>query len=119
MDWLTLRGVVRGWWGGGAPQSPRPAETIHIERRTPARVPAQYLSLYAYLDHRYASSVVLTFDQMESLLGFTLPAPARSERGWWTESAGAADRHSAAWTAAGRTATPNLQSRTVTFERPE
>ena len=32
--------------------------------------------------HRYASTVVLTFDQMESLLGFALPEAAHKERAW-------------------------------------
>ena len=86
------------------------------ERRAP-RVPAEYLSLYTYLAHRYASVVVLTFDQMEALLGFALPAPASIERDWWTGVAVRASRHSEAWVEAGRTATPNLAARTVTFER--
>jgi hypothetical protein len=81
-------------------------------------VPAEYLSLSTYLEHRYATTVVLTFEQVEALLGFALPASASTEPGWWTMAAAPAHRHSAAWTEAGRTATPNLLARTVTFERP-
>lgn len=83
----------------------------------PAQAPvaAKYLSLYTYLEHRYASNVVLTFEQMEALLGFSLPAPACTERDWWTSAH--ADGHSEAWTIARRTATPNLPARTVAFER--
>jgi len=81
-------------------------------------VPAEYVSLYTYLEHRYASIVVLTFEQMEALLGFALPASACTEPDWWTGAALQAHRHSAAWTEAGRTASPNLSARTVTFERP-
>jgi len=77
------------------------------------RVRAGYLPLYAYLEHRYASLVVLTFEQMEALLGFALPEAARLEPGWWTDTA--ADRN--AWTVAKRTATPNLPARNVAFER--
>ena len=94
------------------------------QRRTAAipppatlRVAGRNLSLYTYLEHRYASNVVLTFDEMESLLGFALPAPARSERNWWTSPTDDQDGHSDAWTAACRTATPNLLARTVAFER--
>ena len=87
-----------------------------MEPRLP-RVPAEYLSLYTYLERRYASIVVLTFEQMESLLGFALPASACTERDWWTGAAAHTPRHSAAWLGAGRTATPNLTARTVTFER--
>lgn len=83
------------------------------------RVPAEYLSLYTYLEHRYASTVVLTFDQMEDLLGFALPAPAFTEPDWWTGAAERKNRQSEAWMGAGRTATPNLLARTVTFERTQ
>jgi hypothetical protein len=87
-----------------------------IERPTP-RVPAEYVSLHTYLETRYASIVVLTFEQMEALLGFALPASACTERDWWTGAAVHTHRHSAAWVGAGRIATPNLSARTVTFER--
>jgi hypothetical protein len=76
-----------------------------------------YASLHAYLEHRFASTVVLTFEQVESLLGFALPQPASTERDWWTSGAPHRDRHSEAWTAAGRSAAPNLLARTVAFER--
>jgi hypothetical protein len=75
------------------------------------------MSLYTYLDRRYASTVVLTFEQMEALLGFALPEPARTRPDWWTGAALRPGWHSDAWTVAGRTATPNLPARTVAFER--
>ena len=94
-------------------------ERFTITPRSPARprVRDGYLPLYAYLEHRYASSVVLTFEQIESLLGFALPAAARQEPGWWTNVAPNGSRDGEAWTAAKRTATPNLLARHVTFER--
>jgi hypothetical protein len=81
------------------------------------RVPAEYLSLHTHLERRYASIVVLTFEQMEALLGSALPAPACTERGWWVSGDVSTNHCSAAWIGAGRTATPNLSARTVTFER--
>jgi hypothetical protein len=81
------------------------------------RVRDGYLPLYTYLEHRYASRVVLTFEQIESLLEFALPAAARQEPGWWTGAAASGPRHDEAWTAAKRTAMPNLLARHVTFER--
>ena len=81
------------------------------------RVHDGYLPLYTYLEHRYASIVVLTFEQIESLLGFALPAAARQELGWWTSSAANGGPDGEAWTAAKRTAKPNLMARHVTFER--
>jgi hypothetical protein len=107
---------MRTWWRRIQRASERPTTVVPIERSTP-RVPAAYVSLYTYLEHRYASSLVLTFDQMEALLGFALPASASTEREWWTGAAVHTHRHSAAWVGAGRTATPNLPARTVTFER--
>jgi hypothetical protein len=115
-DWTTLLEPVRTWWRRASPVSEPATAVFSIERSTP-RVPAEYASLHTYLDRRYASTVVLTFEQMEALLGFSLPASAGTELDWWTGAAIHADRHSAAWTGAGRTATPNLSARTVTFER--
>ena len=114
-DWTTLLEPVRTWWRRTPPASELPT-AAPIERSTP-RVPAEYASLHTYLEKRYASIVVLTFEQMEALLGFALPASACTERDWWTGAAVHPHRHSAAWVGAGRIATPNLSARTVTFER--
>ena len=79
-----------------------------------------YGPLYQYLEHRYADIVVLTFGQMEDLLGFALPAPARTDAAWWTNRAGAAaasPHYSEAWRLAHRTAKPNLLAGNVLFER--
>lgn len=111
-----FRKPMRAWWRRALPVSERPTALFPIERSAP-RVPAEYVSLHTYLEHRYASIVVLTFEQMEALLGFGLPASACTERDWWTGAAVHTHRHSAAWMGAGRTATPNLSARTVTFER--
>lgn len=80
-------------------------------------VPREYRPLYTYLEHRHASVVVLTLEQIEALIGFVLPAPARTEREWWSNIVDT-QRPSAAWTGAGRTAAPNLGAGTITFERP-
>jgi hypothetical protein len=75
--------------------------------------------LYEYLEKRYANTVVLTFRQIEDLLGFSLPDLARTDQEWWTRAdiRSAEARCSDAWTLAGRTARPNLMAQTVTFER--
>lgn len=116
-DWRVLLQSIRAWGRRATPVA-QPAGKILPPGRSTLPVPAEYLSLYTYLEHRYASIVVLTFEQMEALLGFTLPASACTEPGWWTTAAVPTHRHSAAWTGAGRTATPNLAAKTVTFERP-
>ncbi len=78
-----------------------------------------YLSLYKYLANRYADTVVLTFGQIEDLLGFTLPEPARLRLDWWTSPGPepASSSHSDSWILANRTATPNLLAQIVVFER--
>jgi len=78
-----------------------------------------YLLLYQYLENRYADTVVLTFAQIEDLLGFTLPDQARLHREWWTDAAPnvAGPNYSDSWILASRTAMPNLLARTVVFER--
>ena len=79
----------------------------------------EYLSLYKYLANRYATTVVLTFAEIEDLLGFALPDPARLHQEWWTSSRPNTDRpsYSDSWILANRTAKPNLIARTVVFER--
>jgi hypothetical protein len=82
-------------------------------------ISGKYLLLYKYLQNRYAVTVVLTFGQIESLLGFALPDQARLNQQWWTkaELTAAGTNYSDAWVLAGRVATPNLLAQTVTFER--
>lgn len=106
---------VLAWWPKVAPVPARQGPVAPVLWPTPG-VPAKYLSLHTYLEHRYASTVVLTFEQMESLLGWALPVTARTEPAWWTSDS-SPDRHSTTWTAAKRTATPNLPAGIVAFER--
>ncbi len=117
MNWITLLQSIKRLWHRDRPLPEPPATVVPIERSRP-HVPAEYLSLYIYLERRYAACVVLTFEQMEALLGFALPASASTEREWWTGGRALTNRYSEAWMGAGRTAVPNLSARTVTFERP-
>jgi hypothetical protein len=84
-------------------------------------MPGKYSSLYQDLDNRYANTVVLTFAQIEDLLGFTLPDSARVHQAWWenTDANDTPPSHSRSWTLASRTATPNLRAQTVLFERAQ
>ncbi len=79
-------------------------------------VPSEYLPLHKYLAGRYADALVLTFAQMEDLLGFPLPGVAHAEASWWANDE-ATSLHSRAWTQAARRATPNLGAAIVLFER--
>ena len=113
---MTLLERARALWRRATPAPKYQASVVPTTAATP-RVAARYRALYTYLEHRYASNVVLTFEQMEALLGFALPPRASSERDWWTSPTGDIDQHADAWTVARRTATPNLLARTVAFER--
>jgi hypothetical protein len=79
----------------------------------------KYLLLHKYLDNRYANTVVLTFAEIQDLLGFTLPEQARVRKEWWTnpETDMSAPNYSDSWVLASRTAKPNLSAQTVVFER--
>jgi hypothetical protein len=91
-----------------------------MERPKRARAMAgKYLALYTYLENRYAGTVVLTFAEIEDLLGFTLPETARLREDWWTHPDPQAARpaYSDSWVLASRTAKPNLSARIVVFER--
>ncbi len=79
----------------------------------------QYRLLHDYLRDRFANRVVLTFAEIEDLVGFALPEAARLEPQWWTGAAPIADRSAQAdaWIRASRTATVNLSARIVVFER--
>jgi hypothetical protein len=80
-----------------------------------------YRLLYEYLEKRYADTVVLTLQQVQDLLGFTLPDLAHTDAAWWANTGGGAvapeSLWSDAWTLANRTARPNLRAGTVIFER--
>lgn len=112
---MTRLQAVRTKWRVATPASERAPTGLPVPRRTP-RVPLEYQPLHNYLEHRYASIVVLTFEQMDTLLGFALPAAARTGREWWAAEVGRSS-YSDMWTDAGWSATPNLPARTVTFER--
>ena len=98
-----------------------PTTYLHREREVEPQpvMSGKYLLLYKYLHDRYADTVVLTFGQIESLLGFALPDQARLNPQWWTNAGvtAAGINHSDSWILACRVAAPNLLAQTVTFER--
>ena len=110
LDWLKKRGPTA-----------HPQATLEpkIARAHVRRMDGKYLLLNEYLENRFANTVILTFQQIEDLVGSPLPDVARTDKAWWTaDAADAGSRHSQAWTLAGMTAKPNLLARNVLFERP-
>ena len=97
LNWMTRR-------------APRPysLRDAPVETESPPgrAMSGKYLLLYKYLENRYANRVVLTFAEIEDLIGSALPDQARSEPEWWTIALSS------------RTAQPNLLAQTVAFVRP-
>ena len=110
LNWIKRRGPAADLQREAVAEAPKP------EGRA---MSGKYVLLYNYLENRYANTVVLTFAQIEDLLGFTLPEQARLHNEWWTDAKTAVKEphHSDSWILASRTATPNLLARTVVFER--
>jgi len=77
----------------------------------------EYQLLHKYLRDRFANRLVLTFAEIEDLLGFSLPERARVEDTWWSSAVGSLSAQSKAWMLADRTATVNLMAQCVVFER--
>lgn len=110
IDWTT-------WFRKAKPIGASLARVVPDEPL--ARACGVYRPLFKYLDNRYATTVVLRLSEIEDILGFALPASARTDRAWWTladpnTSDGA---YGGAWTSARRTAVPNFPAGTVVFER--
>jgi hypothetical protein len=107
------------WWG----RRRMPGRSFSADPPDPPRPPSRpmagpYVLLHTYLDNRYADTVVLTFAQIEDVLGFALPAQARLEPEWWTGvTTTVAAHYSDSWTLARRTAVPNLGAEIVSFAR--
>jgi hypothetical protein len=81
-------------------------------------VPVPYRALHTYLSGRYADVVVLTFGEIEDLLGRALPDVARVQPEWWVnEDKDHPSPQSGAWLQASRTAKANLVAGTAVFER--
>lgn len=80
-------------------------------------VAGPYAALHAYLKGRYADTVVLTFAEIEDLVGVALPDGARVSPDWWSNDRDNPSPQSRVWMQASRRATPNLFARTVAFER--
>ena len=110
LDWLKRRGWPAHHEPEAREQAPPP---------TRRRMSGKYQLLYAYLEDRFANTVVLTFAEIEDLLGFALPDEARRQNEWWTNPAAGAPppSYSDSWRLANRTARPNLLAQIVTFER--
>jgi hypothetical protein len=110
LNWMKRRGST------GSHQRAADAETTKPHGRV---MSGKYHLLYKYLENRYADTVVLTFAEIEDLLGFVLPDQARLHQEWWTDANTnvVGPSYSDSWILASRTAMPNMVAQTVVFER--
>ena len=76
LDWLKRRRSTDAARRDAQAETPKPHGRV---------MSGKYVLLYKYLENRYADTVVLTFAEIEDLLGFPLPEQARLQREWWTD----------------------------------
>ena len=77
----------------------------------------KYRKLRAYLEAHPRREWRTTFSNIESILGFELPASARKHSAWWSnEKDGGRHSQAVAWTAAGwETAEVDVEAETLVF----
>lgn len=80
---------------------------------------SNYDSLYYYLVDARGDILHVSFEELESILGFSLPPSARLHRQWWSNRRRGCQRnHIVAWNAAGwMTKDVNVENETLTFVR--
>lgn len=61
----------------------------------------KYAALYRYLQDQPGDEVSLSFQQVESIIGDTLPASAHNHRAWWANTSGRSHVEAREWLAAG------------------
>ena len=107
------------WWKRPAGSVAAPSSPAPDPVSAGAGDAGRYQALYVYLRDRYADRVVLSFADIEALLGFALPEPARQACDWWAgpDTAARASAQSGAWTLASRSAIVNVGARHVVFDR--
>jgi hypothetical protein len=96
------------------PATPVPGDASEV----PVGRASSYDPLRAHLASRSESVVHMTFSQVESVLGRTLPASARKYRPWWANEQSGTHVHARTWLDAGRkTSNVDLNAGTVDFVR--
>ena len=102
---------IRWLTDGYSPTGPR------SENRDPrSRTQSKYDPLYNYLSDSQDRSIRMTFNQIERVLGFDLPSPARRHNAWWANEREGTHSHARSWLEASyETQMVDLTSQSVTF----
>ena len=78
----------------------------------------KYIPLLDYLQRAPQDEITLTFNEIETVIGDTLPPSARTRRGWWANRSQGSPQ-AAAWIGAGYHAeNVDLDTEHVTFRKP-
>ncbi len=90
------------------------------QKRPPTNraVSGKYAPLYHHLTKMTEFRWPTSFREIETVLGFGLPASARRHQAWWANQSGGGHTHTRAWQEAGwRTRNVDLRAETLVFER--
>ncbi|MER1999519.1 MAG: hypothetical protein ABS882_07070, partial [Lysinibacillus sp.] len=74
---------------------------------------SKYEPLYKFLESKESNRLIMTFKEVEEVLGFTLPESASKYMAWWDGSSQHTQAYS--WTRAGFKANPSLKEKKVEF----
>jgi hypothetical protein len=79
---------------------------------------SKYDPLQRHLESVHDDEIKMRFEEIESVLGRSLPASARRHRPWWANETGGSHTHARAWLNAGRrTRDVDLRGEIVVFHR--
>ena len=102
----------------GSPVVPNAAPPSRDMPTTSRAMRGKYAPLYRYLITRTGFQWRTSFGEIETVLGFDLPASARRHQAWWANEDGGSHSHARAWREAGwRPREVNLRAETLVFER--
>lgn len=78
---------------------------------------SKYYPLFEHLQHCHQAAVMLTFAEIETLMGCSLPESARRKRNWWSNRDSPSALQAIAWISAGyQVESVNLTQQIVTFK---
>jgi DNA-binding transcriptional regulator YiaG len=78
---------------------------------------SKYYPLFKHLQHCKQAVVTLTFAEIETLMGCSLPESARKKKNWWSNRDSPSALQAISWVSAGyQVETVDLTQQTVTFK---
>ena len=78
----------------------------------------KYANLYSHLSNLGGEDWGVTFTELETILGFSLPDSAYLYRPWWANQSKSGHSQSMAWSVAGwKTSDVDMENETLTFRR--